>query len=72
MLRHVLYTKSQTLRKKKDNLRYIHIYTQKPDTLRDAIFLGIFEVGGGGRAFLLTKRNVLCVKFLYENTMHFP
>ena len=56
-----LYTKSQTLRKKQDNLPYVYIYI-KPHTLRYEFFHGIFEIGGGG---LYAKNNALCVKFLY-------
>ena len=33
-------------------LRFLY---KKPDTLHDAIFHGIFEIGGGGWAFLKTK-----------------
>ena len=39
-----LYTKSRTLFKKQDNLRYVCIY-KKLDTLRHAIFHEIFEIG---------------------------
>ena len=39
-----LYTKSQTLCKKQDNLRYVFIY-KKPDTLPYAIFHENFGVG---------------------------
>ena len=61
----VLYTKMQTLSKKLDNFCYVFIY-KKSDTLRYAIFHGIFEIGGGGRAFLYEKNNALCVTFLYS------
>ena len=37
-----LYTKSQTIFKKQDNLRYVFIH-KNPNTLRYAIFLKSFE-----------------------------
>ena len=42
-----LYTKSDTLRKKQDNLRYVFIY-KNPETLRYGIFYIIVGIGGGG------------------------
>ena len=38
------YAKSQTLRKKQDNFRYVFIYKNQ-DTLCYAIFHEIFEIG---------------------------
>ena len=35
------------------------------DTLRYSIFHWIFEIGGGGGAFLYAKKDALCVTFLY-------
>ena len=65
-----LYSKIQTLRKKQDNLRYVFIY-KNPDTLCYTIFYRIFEIGGGGGAFLYAKNNALFVTFLYakNNTL---
>ena len=37
---------------------------KNPDTLRYAIFHVFFEIGGGGGAFLHTKKNALDVYFL--------
>ena len=65
-----MYIKSQTLRKKQENLSYVFIY-KNPDTFHYAISHGIFEIGGGGGTFLYAKKNVLCVTFLYAKTMHF-
>ena len=50
----ILNTKSQTLRKKQGNLRYVFIY-KNPDTLRYAIFHGVFEISGGGVIFICKK-----------------
>ena len=60
-----LYTRSQTLRKKQDNLQYL-FYIQKSGTLRSAIFPWIFEICGGGGRFIYLKNNALCVIFLYR------
>ena len=45
-------------------------YYKKPDTLRYAIFHGIFEIGGGG-TFLYWKNHALCVTYFYGKTMNF-
>ena len=59
-----LHTKTLTLRKKQDNLRFIFIY-KIPDTLSYAIFHGIIEIVGGGGTFLYPKKNALFVTFIY-------
>ena len=65
-----LYTKSQTLHQKQDNLHYVFLY-RNSDTLRYAIFHGIFEVGGGGwGGCFYIQKNAPCVTFLYPK--HFP
>ena len=45
-----IYTKSQTLCKKQDNLRNFFIY-KNPDTLRYPISHENFKIGGGGGIF---------------------
>ena len=64
-----LYTKSQTLHKKQDNLRYVFLH-RNSDTLHYTIFHEIFEVGGGGweRCFYMQK-NAPCVTFLYKKNV---
>ena len=57
-----LFTKSLTLRKKQDNLRYVFIY-KNPAVLLYAIFHWIFEISGGGGTYIRKKNNVLCVTF---------
>ena len=47
-LRQILNTKSQTLQKEQENLRYVFYRYKKPDTLCYMIFHEIFEIGGGG------------------------
>ena len=42
------------------------------DTLRYAIFHGIFETGGGGRVFVYEKKHPLCAKFYMQKKKHFP
>ena len=79
-LRYVTFfnTKSQTLLKKQDNLRYIFIY-KKPDTLRCVIFHGTFEIsrGVGGHFYIqktmhivshfyILKKSTLCYVFVYN------
>ena len=59
-----LYTKSQKLRKNKDNLRYVFIY-KNMDTLRYAILHWIFVIGGEGETFLYAKKYSLFITFLY-------
>ena len=51
-----IYTKSYTLCKKQDNLRYVFVH-KKPDTLRYAIFRENFEIG----IHKYTKNMTLCV-----------
>ena len=51
-----MYSKSQTLFKKQDNLRYGFIH-KHPDTLRYAIFHEVFETGN----YMYTKSMTLCV-----------
>ena len=66
-----LYTKSQTLCKKQDNLRYVFIYKTRYFC---AVFHWIFEICGGGGAFIKKKDNVLCLTFLYwkkQSTLHY-
>ena len=54
-----LYTKRQTLRKKKDNLRYVYIY-KNLDTLHYAIFHWVFLIDGmGGGIFICKKQCTL-------------
>ena len=53
-----LYTRSQTLHKKQDNLRYVFIY-KNPDTLSYAIFHWIFEIDRGGGIFICKKQCTL-------------
>ena len=66
-----LYTKSQTLRKKKYNLGCVFIY-KNADTLCDAIFHRIFKIGGGGRPFYICKKQcTLQINFHMQKTMHF-
>ena len=59
----IIYIKIYTICKKKDTLRYVFIY-KNLDTLRYTLFHRIFEIGGGGGAFLYAKNNTLCVIFL--------
>ena len=66
-----IYKKTDTSKKARQFALRFFIY-KKPDTLRYAIFHGIFEIVGGWRAFLWTKSNGLCVKYLYAKKMHFP
>ena len=62
-----LYTKSETLRNKQDNLRYVFIY-KKLDTLRSAIFHGIFEFAEGVH-FYIQKTTHFALHF-YIKRMH--
>ena len=64
-----LYTKIQTLRKMKDNLRYAFIY-KDPDTLRYAIFHWIFEIGEGGH-FFIQKIMYFALNFYKQNKCNF-
>ena len=67
-----LYTKSWTLRKKKDNLRYVFIYKKSGHfTLRD-FSLNFWNWRKGG-TFLYAKNKSLCVIFLYakKSTLHY-
>ena len=64
-----LYTKSQTLSKKQDNLRYVFIY-KNPDTLRYAIFHWIFEIEGGGG--YIEKQYTLGYIFIFKKQCNLP
>ena len=67
----VLYTKSQTLGKKQDNLRYVFIY-KNSDTLPYAIFHWIFETGGGGGGhFYSQKQCTFPLHFYTQKSIHF-
>ena len=65
-----LYTKSQTLRKNQDNVRYIFIY-KNPDTLRYANFYRIFEIGGGAGIFFMKKTMHSALDVYMQKTVHF-
>ena len=58
------YTKSQTLSKKQDHFRYVFIY-KNLDTLRYAIFHGIFENGRGGH-FYIQKKMHFALHFIFK------
>ena len=58
--------------KKQDNLRSVFVYKKNPDTLRYAIFHGIFEIGGGGEHFYKQKTIHFALNFYMQKTMHFP
>ena len=64
------YKQKKALRKNQDNLRYFFIY-KKADTLRNAIFHEIFEIGGGGGIFICKKQCTLRYIFICKKTMHF-
>ena len=65
-----VYTKSQIIRKKQDNLRNVFIY-KNPDTLRYVVFHGIFEIVGGGGHFYMQKTMHFTLNFYMQKTMHF-
>ena len=65
-----LYTKSQIIRKNQDNFCYIFIY-KNPDTLCYAIFHELFEIGGGGEAFLCKKTMHLALNFYMQKKSTF-
>ena len=55
--------KSQTLRKKEDNLCFVFMF-KNPDTLHYAIFIEFLKLAEGG-AFLHLKNNALCFTLIY-------
>ena len=59
----LLYSKSRHFAKHK-TICVTFLY-KKPDTLRYAVFCGVFEIGEGGRDIFIGKNYALCVTFLY-------
>ena len=59
-----LYTKSQTLRKKQDNLRYV-LYTKIRQFCVTRFFIEFLKFAEGGGTFIDLKNNILCVTSLY-------
>ena len=57
-LRELLYTKSMTLRKNQDKLRYVFVYKSQ-DTLRYAIFIEFLKLAEGGGHFYIHQ--ILCI-----------
>ena len=60
-----LYANILTLRKKRQFLLRFFIYN-KPDTVRYAIFHGIFEIGEGGGIFMYKKQCTFHYVFIYK------
>ena len=66
-----LYIKSQTFRKKQDNLCYVFIY-EYLDTLRYAIFHWIFDIDGRGvRHFYMQKAVHFALHIYMQKKRHF-
>ena len=64
------YKKSQTLRKKQDNLSYVFIW-KKTDTLHYAIFIKMLKLVKGRGAFLYEKTMQFALLSCKQKTMHF-
>ena len=65
-----IYTKSKTLRKKQE-IYVSFLVWKNPDTLRYAIVLGIFEIGGGGGIFINKKTIHFALNFNMQKTMRY-
>ena len=69
-LRYVtFYTKSQTLRKKQDNFRFVFFIYKNSDTLHYAILMEFLNLAEGGGNFINKKQCTLRQKFICKK-MH--
>ena len=71
-LRDVFIYKNPNNSKKARQFALRFLIYKKHDTLRYAVFYGIFDIGGGGGHFYKQKTMHFPLNFYIQKTMHFP